>query len=222
MKQEKINIDSFETNLGKVNLTLSTSPNPLISTSNPLTLVETKGHLIEIIAFDDMKTWWQNTDFPIESSMGWIVRVLKTNRAKEKIAIQCLLTPKDEAVVSEIDSGEHLDALWIENETEIVSIGTEDGYVMKNRAEREDWMPNRFKEELGFDFSFTQYLDFGLETKFPKLNKNEKIYFHYLVATDKRRKSKDYPDEDDISTTFAVDASKSYLIEKLKIKEEIR
>ena len=47
----------------------------------------------------------------------------------------------------------------------------------------------------------------------------ERIYFHYLVATNTRKKSNEYPDEDDISTNIAVDYPKRVLIEKLKIEE---
>jgi hypothetical protein len=224
MKLEKTNIDSFETNLGKVDIVLTSSTNPKVSKSDNSTLIETSGHLIEVIAFNDIKNWTQDTN-PIEKSIGWVVRIIKMNDLKEEISIQCSLMPKDEKTTSAIDTEESLDSLWIENETEVVSIGTEDGEMMKYRAEKGDWMPIRFKEKLGYqsnsEFSFTSYLDFGLETKLPELNRGEKIYFHYLVATNKKQKSKDYPDEDDISTNLAVDFPKWTLVERLKIKEEI-
>ena len=71
------------------------------------------------------------------------------------------------------------------------------------------------------EWSFTKYLEFGLETILPELNKEEKMYFHYLIATNKRMKHKKYLNEDDISTNFAVDFPKFTLIKKLKITEEI-
>lgn len=224
MKQEKSNIDSFETKLGEVNIVLTSFPNPRISKSDNLTLIETSGHLIEIIAFDDIKKWTQDTN-PIEKSIGWVVRVIKTNDLKEEVSIQCSLIPTDEKTTSDIDTGESLDSLWIENETDVVSIGTEDGEMMKYRAEKGDWMPMRFKQKLGYqsnsEFSFTSYLDFGLETNVPNLDNGEKIYFHYLVATNRRKKSEYNPNEDDISTNLAVDFPKWTLVERLKIKEEI-
>lgn len=224
MKQEKTNIDSFETNLGKIDIVLTSSTNPRISKSDNSTLIETNGHLIEVIVFNDIKNWTLDTN-PIEKSIGWIVRVIKTNHLKEDVSIQCSLIPKDEKTTSDIDTGESLDSLWIENETEVVSIGTEDGEMMKYRAEKGDWMPMRFKEKLGYqsnsEFSFTSYLDFGLETNLPKLDNGEKIYFHYLVATNRRKKSEYNPNEDDISTNLAVDFPKWTLVERLKIKEEI-
>jgi hypothetical protein len=112
---------------------------------------------------------------------------------KEEVSIQYLLIPKDEKITSEIDTGESLDSLWIENETELVSIGTEYGEMMKYCAEKGDWMPIRLKEKLGYqrssEFSFTSYLDFGLETNLPELDNGEKVYFHYLVATNRKKKS---------------------------------
>src|SRR5690554_551716 len=101
MKQEKTNIDSFETNLGKIDIVLTSSPNPRISKSDNSSLIETNGHLIEIISFDDIKKWTQETN-PIEKSIGWIVRVVKTNDLKEVISIQCSLIPKDEKTTSEV------------------------------------------------------------------------------------------------------------------------
>lgn len=45
------------------------------------------------------------------------------------------------------------------------------------------------------------------------------IYFHYLVASNPRRKNRYYPEEDDISTSFAVDYTKKALIERLKLTD---
>tara|TARA_B110000967_G_C18892871_1_gene568562 strand:- start:1791 stop:2474 length:684 start_codon:yes stop_codon:yes gene_type:complete len=224
MKLEKRNIDTFETNLGKIAFSLTSLSNSRLNKEDKSILIETNGHLIEIIAFDDIKKWTKDTN-PIETAFGWIVRILKTNDLKEKISIECSLSPINEEITSDIDTGEFLDSLCIENETDVISIGTEDGEMMKYRSEKEDWMPLRFKNLLGYqsnsEFSFTSYLKFGLQTNLPELVKGEKVYFHYLIATDKRRKSKEYPKEDDISTYLAVDFPKRTLIERLKIKEKI-
>ena len=121
-----------------------------------------------------------------------------------------------------MDSGENLDALWIENTTHFVSIGTEDGEVLNYRAIKNDYMPTRFVDKLGYkseQFSFTNYLNTGFETLVPELYEHEKIYFQYLVAVNPRNKSKDYPNEDDISTNFAVDIPKRTLIKQLGITE---
>jgi hypothetical protein len=224
MKPEKLNIDTFKTNLGKVVFSLTSSSNSRLNKVEESILIETNGHLIEVISFDEIKKWTQDTN-PIETAIGWIVRILKINDLKEEISIECSLSPKDKKIISSIDTGESLDSLCIENDTDVVSIGTEDGEMMKYRSEKEDWMPLRFKKALGYqsnsEFSFTSYLDFGLETNLPELAKGEKLYFHYLVATNKRKKSKDSPNEEDISTYLAVDFPKWTLIERLKIKEEI-
>lgn len=224
MKVEKLSIDCFETRLGKVELILTTSPNAEIHTSTRSILVKTISHLVEVIAFDDMKQWVDATN-PIEKGMGWIIRVLKTNDLSEKFSMECSLNPNNEKVTADIDPGESLDSLWIENEWDVVSIGTEDGEMMKFRAEKEDWMPIRFKEKLGYqsnaEFSFTTYTNFGLKTNVPVLNNGEKIYFHYLIATNKKKKSNYSPEEDDISTHLAVDFPKWTLTKRLQLPDEI-
>jgi hypothetical protein len=161
--------------------------------------------------------------FSIEDSKGWIIRITKTNTSKESLLFTCLLFRNSQDIRSEVDSGEHLDSLWIENKTDVISIGTEDGEMMKSRALKNDWMPSRFQSDLGYQsntgFSFTKYLEFGFETKIPELKDDERFYFHYLIATNKKKKSKDYPNEDDISTNFAVGYPKWTLIEKLHLEE---
>jgi hypothetical protein len=69
MKQEKTNIDNFETKLGKVDLVLTSSENPRISKYDNTTLIETNEHLIEVIAFSDIQNWMQATN-TIENSIG--------------------------------------------------------------------------------------------------------------------------------------------------------
>jgi hypothetical protein len=210
----KIHSDTFETQLGSVEFSvMGTADLDCVQTES--SNLKTLAHFIEIIAFDDIKEWVKETN-PIENSKGWIVRISKINDEKESLSLQCRLNPKGEHVTAEVDSGEGLDALWIEDQEEVVSIGTEDGEMMKFRAEKEDWMPSRFKEKLGYqsasEFSFTTYVDFGLKTNVPELNKGEKIYFHYLIATNKKSLNKD-----DISTNLAVDFPKWKLIEGLEL-----
>ena len=216
MKPEKINIDKFVTNLGIIDLSMSLLPNSNIKEFDKSIIIAKLEHIIEVISFNDIKSWMKDTN-PVEDAKGWIVRLQKINDINEEIFIQCSLIPNKNNITSCINTGENLDSLWIENETDVVSIGTEDGEMMKFRSEKEDWMPFRFKEELGYqnnsEFSFTNYLDFGLETCLPKLNKGEKIYFHYLIATNKRKKSEYNPNEDDISTYLAVDFLKLTLID---------
>lgn len=219
-------IDSFSSQLGLINLTLSLKiKNRQVGFDNGgnRKVLETNAHKIEVIAFKEIKDWLADSDFSILDSIGWIIRVTKLNELIEPLTFKCYMDRNSKKVVSGVDCGEHLHALWIENETDVVSIGTEDGEVMKARALNNDWMPYRFKDLLGYnkyqELSITDILDFGFQTTIPDLLKGEKIYFHYLVASNTKKKSKDYPDEDDISTYFAVDYPKRTLIDKLKIEE---
>ena len=224
-------ISTFATNLGIINLTLNSNDNLQFKKLDNKFICKTKSFNIEIFEFSDITEWRSETGFEIEASIGWIVRLIKTSNSKSNLEFQCNLTPKYSDITSEPDTGESLLALWIENETDVVSIGSEDGEMMKYRAEKNDWMPERFTNELGYvksgyffnkrieEKSFTELSDFGLKTEIPKLKNGEKFYFHYLVATNKLKKSKEYPESDsyDISTNLAVDYPKWTLIKKLNI-----
>jgi hypothetical protein len=120
-----------------------------ISNSQYNKRIVTLSHAIEVICFDSVAEWKRDSDFPIESSKGWIVRITKTAATKELLAVSCVLTKLSDEVKGYSDSGEHLDAVWIEDQKHVVSIGTEDGEMLKYRAERSDWMPARFAAQLG-------------------------------------------------------------------------
>jgi hypothetical protein len=225
MKNNTVHIDNFETPLGCIKLEIdisALSDNVIISGSNSRKLINSINHSIEIISFKDVKDWMRNTDFPVEDTKGWIFRITKKSDSFEQLTIKCQLFSNDPHIISSPDSGEHLDAIWIENKTDFLSIGTEDGEILNHRATRNDFMPERYAKDLGYqseDFSFTKYSETGFETKVPPLMPDEKVYFHYLAATNPRKKSKEYPDEDDISTNLAVDFLKHTLIEKLGLDE---
>ena len=53
--------------------------------------------------------------------------------------------------------------------------------------------------------------DFGFKINIPKLFKDEKIYFHFLVATNPIQLSQEDSRYMDISTWLAVDRSKRFL-----------
>jgi hypothetical protein len=217
-------IDSFETPLGTIQLHISFVGQFIAKMTEKVTskFIDSPTLTIEIISFNDVSTWTLENDFPVEKTKGWIIRITKKTNYTENIKIRCELKDHKKDVSSFVDSGEHLDAIWIENTTHFLSIGTEDGEVLKYRATQNDYMPTRFVSELGYkskQFSFTNYLGFGFETLVPELLEGEKIYFHYLTALNPRKKSKDYPNEDDISTNFAVDFPKRTLIRKLEITE---
>lgn len=119
-----------------------------------------------------------------------------------------------------------MDAIEIKNKIYHLYIGTEDAEVLQFRAKLGDLMPQRFNNLLGwhwneakqqFDFcySFTEYIDFGFKINIPKLFKGEKIYFHFLVATNPIQPSQEDSRYMDISTWLAVDRSKRFLDEYL-------
>ena len=224
MKYYKLYSDRFETNLGVVSLEIECSNESDwdVSQENSMITINTLNHIIEVFAFNDIKEWLSKTDNEVEQSKGWLIRMTKTSSNFEQLNLKCELISSDSNIISSPDSGEWLDAVWMENSTHFLSIGTEDGEMLRERAVKNDFMPNRFKKELGFQsrkYSFTKYIERGFLTEIPTLKKHEQIYFHYLAATNPRKKSREYPNADDISTNLAVDFAKRTLIDRLKLKD---
>lgn len=203
--------DTFDTKLGTIRTWLQSDSDSYIQRQDKFF---TRGHSVYCQTFD-LKQFWTPETMEYETSKGWRWFIEKTNDQEEQLTIFCKLVNPYSDTEWGTNSGEHLDAIEIENKTYHLHIGTEDGEMMQYRAEICDWMPERFKDEIGFYKSFTEYIDFGFQTSVPLLQKGERIYFHFIAATNTIRASRDYPNERDASTWFAVDQSKKYLDEKL-------
>lgn len=163
-------------------------------------IYQTEGHQIELIEFKS------KTHQFVNDSKCWIFRITKLNDSGEELKIKCELTNQRNEVKFDTASGEHLDAIEGYNDEWQIHIGTEDGEVMHSRAEINDWFPERLKNKVNFFESITTYLkgNTGLETRVPRLKKDERIHIQYLSAIDKK-------DEKSINCWTAVDELKSNL-----------
>ncbi|NRT13624.1 hypothetical protein [Flavobacterium sp. 14A] len=204
--------DTFETNIGEIELSIKSEYPVQYSVKDSLE-VETKNYKIEVVVID-----LSRMNFPkhmkIENSKGWRIYIEKKTNKSEKLNILCKLKNNNTETTWDYNSGENLDAVEIENRTELLHIGTEDGEVIKWRAENNDWFPIRLKNEISLEKPITNYIDFGFESMIPNLEINEKMYLHFLVAT---RKKIEKNDNENISTWIAVDNSKKEL-DELNIK----
>lgn len=200
--------DKFETNLGEIELSIKSEYATQYSVKDNLK-IETENHKIKVLVID-----LNDLEFPeqmkIEHSRGWRIYIEKKSKKSEKLSITCKLINRNPENNWGYDSGENLDAVEIENKKELLHIGTEDGEVMKWRAENNDWFPSRLKNEISLEKPITNYIDFGFESIIPNLEINEKLYLHFLIAT---RKKKEKNDNENISTWIAVDNSKKQLDE---------
>jgi len=201
--------DDFKTNIGTISTWIeSTDTNNVFSQDS--NLFKSKGY--EIILESTKLDIKEIAPFMrFESSHVWRWFIRKINSDIEELSMYCKLIDPLPDCKWEGSSGEHLEAIEIENQEYCLHIGTEDNDIMRNRAEESDWMPNRFKEKLDFHRSFTEYIDFGFKIHVPKLEINEEIYFHFLVATDIIKPSVEHPNERDVSTWYGVDRSKFFL-----------
>ncbi len=217
-KLEFKEIAKYDSELGIINLDVFSSEIKNVEETNYKKVFHTKTYHIELIIFDNIKDWMSKTEFPVDNSKGWIIRIIKTKSEKERLIFNCRLNKIDSTVYNDVDCGEHLDSIYFENQKTFMNIGTEDGEVLKDRALKNDWMPNRFKNFLGNfsnKYSLTEIVNHQeFRTTIPNLEIDEKIYFHYLIAS--KTKSDDF--KGDISTHLAVDYPKRILVEKLNIE----
>ena len=199
--------DTFETNLGEIELSINSEFETEYLIKGNLN-VENENYKIEIVAID-LREIELPKHMKIENSKGWRIYIEKKSEKSENLNIICKLKTKNSEINWDYNSGENLDAVEIENDTEMLHIGTEDGEIMKLRAESNNWFPIRLKNEISLEKPITNYVDFGFESIIPNLEINEKLYLHFLIATRKIEKN----DKENISTWVAVDRSKKELDE---------
>ena len=221
--------DNFETKLGTIETWIENNLDDSINTNRD-NLLTTASHKIILQSFQLPNEFQSNSYSPpkkVESLIAWRWLVEKISDADEQLSIFCKLIDPQADVSCNPDSGEALDAVEIENQIYHLHIGTEDREILRSRANFNDLMPKRFKNLLGLrcyenscsEYSFTEYINFGFKTNIPKLLKGEKIYFHFLVATNPIKPSLEDSKYTDVLTWLAVDRSKRYLDEYFKDSE---
>ena len=221
--------DNFETKLGTIKTWIENNLDNSINIERN-NLLTTASHKIILQSFQLSNEFQCNSYSPperVESLIGWRWFVEKISDADEQLNIFCQLINPQADVSCDPDSGEALEAVEIENKTYHLHIGTEDSEILRSRANFNDLMPKRFENLLGLrcygdscsEYSFTKYIDFGFKINIPKLLKGEKIYFHFLVATNPIEPSLEDFRYSDVLTWLAVDRSKRYLDEYLKNSE---
>ena len=225
--------DKFETKLGTVKTWIESNKKDSIVT-NEDNLIITANHKIILQSFELPNEFRCSSLSPskkVESLIGWRWFIEKIGDTDEKQIVFCRLVNPRSDTSWDYNSGENLDAIEIENQTYHLHIGTEDGEILQSRANHNNLMPKRFQNLLGWYwhkdkksfssyYSFTEYIDFGFKINIPNLLNGEKIYFHFLVATNPIKNSQDNFQSMDVSTWLAVDRSKKYLDEYLKDSEK--
>jgi hypothetical protein len=196
----KLIIDTFETKLGRIELSIET--NSIDNIQQIESKIETQDFEIKIRKFK-LDNFPLPQNLKIEDSCGWQFYLTKKNDKNVEIAVECKLINLDANIDSYLDSGENLDALKIENDYHYLHIGTEDGEIMQQRAKKSDWFPNRLKDFVSIEKPITEHSEFGFKTMIPKLKKDEHLYLHYLIACNQKISA-----EENISTWYAVERSK--------------
>jgi len=163
---------------------------------------QTNGHKIELIEFN-IKQPLYNGETVMDSN-GWIWRIERINESKGKLKLSCVLTDYPDKVDFDTATGEHLDAIEVNDDEWTLHIGTEDGEILNSRAKSNDWFPKRLENKVDFYQSITKMLKEGFETEIPDLRVGEQIHIQYLSAYDKNN-------PESVNTWLAVDEFKRKL-----------
>jgi len=198
---------SFETPLGEVTCRLNSSSSEISLQDTKAyehgksEIYETSGHLIELVEFKIRQPLYNGEN--VTDSNGWIWRIRKTNPQSEQLETSCFLEP-NVGVEFDIATGEHLDAIEAQNDKWTLHIGTEDGEVLNQRAQDEDWFPKRLMNEVDFYQSITKIKTQGVVSTIPELELDEKLHLQYLTAYSERS-------SESVSSWLAVDEFKTKL-----------
>lgn len=133
----------------------------------------------------------------LSGSIGWLIKISSTSNNNSSLTIKCKLNSQ---LKGEIESGENLEAISFLSKNYSLHIGTEDNQSIHCRSENNLEMPKRFSKTP--KYSFIKYQSEGIITKFPKLEINESLKFHFLIAEAETTK-----DKEDVRTWLAVDKS---------------
>lgn len=102
------------------------------------------------------------------------------------------------------DSGESLDAqTWYNDEYEI-SIGTQDGEMLKARSQLNDMMPTAFNDNID-PLALIKYTKRGLFVPIDNIFSNKICQVHFVVSWNRRK-------ADDVSTWYAVDLNSTEIL----------
>jgi hypothetical protein len=206
--------DIFETKIGNIEISINCETDCDNIKSDGLK-TETLNHKI-VIKTINLKNSKLPENMKIDSSKGWRIYIEKKTNYIEKLNVVCkLLNPTIDSEFN-LDCGENLDAIIIANKNGVLHIGTEDGEIIKSRAELDNWFPKRLKNFISLENPITKFIDFGFESKIPDLQSSEKLYLHFLVATNYEINKGENNLENGISTWFAVEKNKTELDEEKK------
>ncbi len=200
---------TFETPLGKVNCSLLSNISSIAFIKNKNynngigELYNSQDFQIEIIEFK-VKLPLYNGGI-ITDSKGWIWRIIRKSESSEKLEIECRFLEPIANLSYDYATGQHIDAVEVNNNEWILHIGTEDGEILNDRAINNDWFPSRLKNADYYQ-SITEMKNYKFNSWIPDLAVEERIYLQYICAYDKQPNN-----PENINTWIAVDEYKGNL-----------
>jgi hypothetical protein len=181
-----------------------------IESESPLVSIESTSHRITIKCVA-APTDWLTDGMKVDWAKAWLLYVTKQTDQEEMLTVSLKLPDISAATQAGSNTGQFLTAIEFEDGDRQIHLGTPDEEWFALYA-KQTWMPTRLKESLfSNELIITSIEANGLVSSVPELQLREQFYLHYVLAESPRHKSKDYPDEWDVSTWYAVDQSQKTL-----------
>lgn len=201
------------TGLGQFELQMHSSSELLDSEAGKLLTTIHSGSYDIVVKRVLAPTIWLPDNMSIDAVTAWLFYITKTSEVEEQLTICFELLNHSPSIQVEADTGQWLQAIEFEDGIRQVHIGTQDEQCFAWYGEKA-WMPQRLVSALNSNkLIITVVEEKGLKTTVPDLVKGEQFYLHYLLAESPRCKSKQYPDDWDVSTWYAVDQPQKTLQE---------
>lgn len=110
----------------------------------------------------------------------WRVQVNEPFDSLEFVSILRMLEPLSGGP----DPGEHLAAQTWDSQHYTISLGTEGGDALYNRAQRNDWLPQRYLAQATewYELPFVEYLPDGLSIKLTCLEAQDLVQAQFVTA----------------------------------------
>jgi hypothetical protein len=140
---------------------------------------QTNHHLIKVIYFNPL------IDLPsgmsVKDSGCWLFRISKLSDQRENISLLCELSHTGKNIDGGPESEQGLIALTFHDGLNMLSIGSESGNYLANRASINDWFPGRFCPEIAETAIYSINKN-SLKINVPDLKYQEKIQFQFISA----------------------------------------
>lgn len=173
--------DYFKTRLGTLVCQLASDHQRPVANQS-IHAVQTISHQITLEIFE-LQPDSLPDEISVETSKVWRWFIRKTNNQAENLQILCQFKPEILALNYHGQDNDFFKALTINDDKNILYVGTENRLLHWERATTADWFPERFKTNNWESFpSFSTIWEMAVHLQVPQLEVGEKVYFQVIAA----------------------------------------